>query len=102
TDVPGAGAAVDAHYHAAVVLAYYKERHGRNSIDGQGGPLISTAHFGTAFDNAAWDGTGMIYGDGGQLFLPLSVGLDVVGHEFTHGVTERTSGLVYMNQSGAL
>lgn len=102
TGVPGAGAAVDAHYHASAVLKYYKEKFDRNSIDGNGGALISTAHFGRAFDNAAWDGTGMIYGDGGQLFLPLSVGVDVVGHEFTHGITQRTSNLIYENQSGAL
>jgi thermolysin len=44
----------------------------------------------------------MIYGDGGQIFRALSVSLDVVGHEFTHGVTEKTSNLVYQNQSGAL
>lgn len=42
----------------------------------------------------------MVYGhmDG----VPLSVGLDVVGHEMTHGVTEHSAGLVYLNQSGAL
>ncbi len=34
--------------------------------------------------------------------LPLSGGLDVVGHELTHGVTEFTSGLIYENESGAL
>ncbi|MET8419933.1 hypothetical protein ABZV41_30790 [Streptomyces sp. NPDC005098] len=34
--------------------------------------------------------------------VPLSVGLDVVGHEMTHGVTEHSAGLVYLNQSGAL
>ena len=27
---------------------------------------------------------------------------DVVGHEMTHGVTERTSNLVYWGQSGAM
>src|SRR5690606_1625426 len=86
TDVPGAGAAVDAHFNAAVVLRYYRETHARNSIDGNGGALISTVHFGTNFENAAWDGVGMIYGDGGQTFRALSVSLDVVGHEFTHGV----------------
>jgi bacillolysin len=32
---------------------------------------------------------------------PLSV-LDVVGHEITHAVTEKTSALVYQNESGAL
>ena len=52
--------------------------------------MLSTAHFGRAYENAAWDGTGMLYGDGDTLFRPLSSGLDVVAHEFTHGVTDAT------------
>ena len=45
----------------------------------------------------------MTYGDGdGRTCLPLSGGLDVDGHEMTHGVTEFTSGLIYENESGAL
>lgn len=102
TGVTGAGAAVDAHAYAAVVHKYYKERHQRNAIDGLGGAMESTVHFGVAYDNAFWDGSGMSYGDGGQVFRPLSAGLDVVAHEFSHGVTERTSNLRYQNQSGAL
>jgi bacillolysin len=98
----GAGAAVDAHAYAAAVFDYYKKVHARNAIDGAGGAMLSTAHYGQAYDNAFWDGTGMSYGDGGQLFKPLSAGLDVVAHEFTHGVTEKTSNLIYKNQSGAL
>lgn len=98
----GAGAAVDAHTYAGAVFDYYKKVHARNAIDGAGGAMLSTAHFGQAYDNAFWDGTGMSYGDGGQLFRPLSAGLDVVAHEFTHGVTEKTSNLRYQGQSGAL
>jgi thermolysin len=98
----GAGAAVDAHVNAAVVLEYYKERHARNAIDGAGGALLSTVHFGRAYDNAFWDGTGMTYGDGGAGERAYSVALDVVGHEFSHGITDKTSGLIYQGQSGAL
>jgi Zn-dependent metalloprotease len=102
TDVTGAGAAVDAHVNAEKVFKYYKDHHGRSSIDGQGGAMLSTVHYGKAYDNAAWDGTGMLYGDGGDEFIPLSLALDVVGHEFTHGVTDSTSHLQYETQSGAL
>jgi thermolysin len=98
----GAGAAVDAHAYAGAVYDYYKKVHGRNSIDGMGGAMLSTVHFGQAFDNAGWDGRGMSYGDGGITFKPLSVALDVVGHEFTHGVTQHSSNLKYETQSGAL
>ena len=45
----------------------------------------------------------MMYGDGdGKTFIPLSAGLDVIGHELTHAVTEHTANLVYKNESGAL
>jgi bacillolysin len=98
----GPGAAVDAHVYAGVVFDYYKKVHARNAIDGAGAPMLSTVHFGQAYDNAFWDGSGMSYGDGGQLFKPLSAGLDVVAHEFTHGVTGATSNLNYEGQSGAL
>jgi uncharacterized protein (TIGR03382 family) len=102
TGAAGRGAAVDAHFNASVVAKYYKTVHNRNAIDGVGGTLQSTVHYGDAYDNAAWVSTGMIYGDGGELFKALSASVDVVGHEFTHGVTEKTSNLTYEDQPGAL
>jgi Zn-dependent metalloprotease len=102
TTASGPGAAVDAHFYAGVVYDYYKSVHGRNAIDGNGSPMLSAAHFGSQYDNAFWDGQSMSYGDGGQLFKPLSAGLDVCAHEFTHGVTQSTSNLDYQGQSGAL
>lgn len=103
-DAPSGDSAVDmAHDNAKVVYDFYKTVLGRNSLDGKGMPLISTVHFGKNFNNAYWDGTHMTYGDGdGRMFSSLSGGLDVVGHEMTHAVTERTSGLDYENQPGAL
>ena len=102
TGVTGAGAAVDAHVNAGIVLKYYKTVHQRDAVDGAGGALLSTVHFSQAYENAAWDGTGMIYGDGAAVFKPLSAAIDVVGHEFTHGVTQATSALAYEDQAGAL
>ncbi|MBX3188078.1 MAG: M4 family metallopeptidase [Labilithrix sp.] len=100
----GPGAAVDAHFNATAVYDYYKAKHARNAINGAGGAMISTAHFGNNYDNAFWDPQRgqMAYGDGGNLFRPLSAGLDVVAHEFTHGVTSSTSNLIYQGQSGAM
>jgi bacillolysin len=95
-------AAVDAHYYAGQVYNYYNGL-GRNSIDGNGMQIISTVHYSSRYNNAYWDGSKMTYGDGdGVQFIPLSGAYDVVGHEMTHGVTERTSNLTYSNQSGAL
>ena len=98
----GAGAAVDAHFFAGVVFDYYKKHHARNGLDGVGGDMLSAVHFGVSYDNAFWNSASMNYGDGGQLFKPLSAGVDVVGHEFTHGVTEKESALIYQGQAGAL
>ncbi len=110
-------AGVDAHYGAAKTYDYYLNVHGRNGIDGSGGPGVTTAaaatgtslitsrvHFGTSgrYNNAFWYNNRMSYGDGdGTNFTPLTT-IDICGHEMTHGVTERTANLTYSNESGAL
>lgn len=99
----GDGAVDAAHDNAGIVHAFFKQVLGRDSIDGKGMTLKSTAHYGEKFNNAYWDGLKMTYGDGdGQSFSPLSQSLDVVAHEMAHGVTERTAGLNYEHQPGAL
>ena len=96
-----------AHDGAGKVYDYYFNTFKRDGIDGRGGPMISTVHYGSDpedAENAAWIGERqqMIYGDGGKAFKPLATGLDVVAHEFTHGVTDATANLTYQGQSGAL
>ncbi|KUP04500.1 peptidase M4 [Bacillus coahuilensis m2-6] len=96
-------AEVDAHYFAGQVYDYYLNKHGRNSYDGNGATIRSTVHYSSNYNNAFWNGSQMVYGDGdGSTFKALSGSLDVVAHEITHAVTERTAGLVYENQPGAL
>lgn len=97
-------AAIDsAHNYAIATYDYYLNNHGRDSIDNAGMTLVSRAHWGRSYNNAYWDGSQMTYGDGdGIVFVPLSQDADVVAHELTHGVTERSSGLIYQNESGAL
>lgn len=102
TEVDAAGAAVDAHVNAALVLRYYESVHGRNALDGEGGALVSTVHYAIGYENAGWTGGVMVYGDGGPTYKPMAANLDVVAHEFTHGVTAATSKLVYKGESGAL
>ncbi|HEX8156282.1 MAG TPA: M4 family metallopeptidase [Solirubrobacteraceae bacterium] len=85
--------------------SFFKDVFGRNSIDGQGVKLISSVHYGQAFDNALWNGTQMIYGDGSGAIIAqgqLTKAIDVIGHELTHGITQTTAGLEYRKQSGAL
>ena len=81
----------------------YSEVYGRNSIDGAGQRLLGTVHYGKGYENAFWNGTRMVFGDGdGVIFGRFTASLDVIGHELTHGVVERTAGLEYSGQSGAL
>jgi Zn-dependent metalloprotease len=97
---------VDAHWGAGVTYEFYRAL-GRNSIDDNGMDIISVANTkafgGQPFDNAFWDGEKMVYGKGTpRNFYPFSSALDVVAHELTHGVTEFSGGLVYLNQPGAM
>ena len=45
----------------------------------------------------------MFFGDGNpSTNYPFTTALDIVAHEYTHGVTDATSKLIYVNESGAL
>jgi Zn-dependent metalloprotease len=84
---------------------FYSDVLGRNSVDDRGMELVSSVHFGSDFDNAFWNGTQMVYGDGsGRIFVKggLTAAIDVIAHELTHGVTQYTAGLEYASQPGAL
>ena len=82
---------------------FYKDVFDRDSLDGHGMRLNGYVHRGTGYNNAFWDGSQMVFGDGdGVLFTDFTKSLDVIAHELTHGITEFTAGLEYRNQSGAL
>ncbi|HKO54652.1 MAG TPA: M4 family metallopeptidase, partial [Thermoanaerobaculia bacterium] len=92
-----------AYNYAGNVYDYYKNVFARDSYDGAGAAIISSVHYSTSYNNAFWNGSQMVYGDGdGVQFGPLSKALDVDAHELTHAVTERTANLTYSNESGAL
>jgi bacillolysin len=122
-------AVVDAHAYAAYTYDYYYKRFGRRGLDNADRALRNIVHpvkrsdiftasddvFGTFYLNAFYCGDcaggSMVYGEGlpggeyltnGQRFDFLSGALDVVAHELTHGVTDFTSRLEYVNESGAL
>ncbi len=90
-----------AYDYAGSTYDYYLTTHGRDSFDNAGGALISTVHYcdpnqSCPMENAFWNGTQMVYG------TTYSRADDVVGHELTHAVTERSANLFYYMQSGAL
>ncbi|HEY6508446.1 MAG TPA: M4 family metallopeptidase, partial [Vicinamibacterales bacterium] len=114
-DAPNQRAAVDVHYGLEQFFAYLSAVHGRNGIDGSGGPFTtrghdtagtplfaSVAHYGLNYSNAFWYENKAYFGDGdGSWFAPL-VTLDIVGHELMHGVTQYTAGLQHVSESGSI
>lgn len=53
--------------------------------------MMASIHYGSKFNNAMWNGSQMIYGDGdGSIFIDFTRGNDVIGHELTHGVTQHS------------
>jgi len=98
---------VSAHHNMLVTYNYYSSTFGRKAIDDKNGAIVSITHVtqnGAGMDNAFWTGAAkaMIYGDGNTDFKPLAGGMDVAGHEMTHGVINNSADLVYQFQSGAL
>ena len=93
----------EAYDYAGDTYDFYNAVFARNSVDNKGMRLDSSVHYNHKFNNAFWDGTQMVYGDGdGQIFTRFTACIDVIGHELTHGVTQFTSALDYQAQSGAL
>lgn len=85
------------------VVKFYKTIFGRNSVDNAGMTLMSSVHYGEAYNNAMWTGSEMLYGDGdGKLFVDFTGGNDVIGHELTHGVTQNSLQLSYTGDAGGL
>jgi Zn-dependent metalloprotease len=93
----------EAYDGLGATLALYGDIYRRNSLDGAGQDLTGTVHYGNKYNNAQWNGTQMLFGDGdGTIFNRFTIAIDIIGHELTHGVTQHTAGLNYYGQSGAL
>ncbi len=103
-DPPSGDVAVDEAADGITgALGLFADVFGRSSYDGAGAPVSLTVHYGHEYDNAFWDGTQLVFGDGdGELFDRFTKPVDVLGHELTHAVTEHSAGLRYQGQSGAL
>lgn len=112
------GPTVDAHVFQGWVYDYYFKRFGRRGMDDGNIEVDSIVHplarsevirqspevIGTFINNAFYCCDGLlVFGDGdGRRFNFLAGGFDVVAHEWTHGVTDFSSNLVYRDESGAL
>ena len=125
------GASVDAHVGMGWTYDYLYRRFGRRGLNGDNVRMISLVHpvnradvvtasaevVGLYYLNAFYcplcgpDGVGLaVFGEGlppnvtfrRQRWNFLSGALDIVAHELAHAVTDFTSALLYMDESGAL
>jgi len=125
------GASVDAHVGMGWTYDYLSIRFGHQGLNNQNVRMLSLVHpvnrgdlfsataeeIGLFYLNAFYcglcgpDGFGVaVFGEGlppnillgGQRFNFFSGALDIVAHELGHAVTDFTSALLYMDESGAL
>ncbi len=91
---------VNAAFNISAAYDYFLDKHQRNSLDGEGGSITAIVRVGEDVTNAHFlpDRGWLAFGDGDN----VSGSLDIVAHEYTHGITSNSSGLIYLNQSGAL
>jgi Zn-dependent metalloprotease len=94
--------AVSALYNLGLTYDFYKNEFNRNSYDNNGADMIGIVRYtqqaGIPMLNATWNGSFMAFGNADK----FAGALDVVAHEMTHAVVQKTAELVYENQSGAL
>ena len=91
---------LDGHYCTQEFYDMMLERFDWKGIDDNGGPLkifISPAFY----INASWNGEQASFGRGDCNHGPLTT-MEVVAHEFMHGITDYTSDLVYAGEPGAI
>lgn len=117
--------AVDAHAHAGWTYDFFFKRFNRRGLNNGDIRILSIVHparredlftplggdWPVFFANAAYFGSGVVaYGVGlpqgvtsnGRTWDYTSGALDIVAHELVHGITDFTSDLIYMDESGAL
>lgn len=98
--------AVSAAQNFSATFDYFHDMHNRVSFDGNGASIVSCVDLGQNFENAFYFHFGDLdifcIGGNDNDSQNLAQALDVLAHEFTHGVTESEAGLVYSGQSGAI
>jgi len=95
----------DAHAYLGWIYDYYYLVHGRKGMDDANQENVVAVHFGTNYENAFYSPASecLYFGDGNPAAqYPYTAALDIIAHEFTHGVTAHSSGLIYQLESGAL
>gem|GEM_PF-1607583 len=99
---------VDAHYGIANSWAYFKTFYQREGPDGKATGVRGVIR--SAFrdsngviytSNASANNNIIRFGNGDGVTTGPFISMDIVGHEFTHLVIDKTANLTYANESGA-
>jgi len=98
------GISVSAHYNVGLVYDFYYLYLGRSGMNGNNMKtnIFTHSSLGGYSDNASWNGVNLNFYVSGNQRAQYAAALDVVGHEFSHGVTDYASDLIYEFQPGAL
>lgn len=96
------GTIVNAHAFVGLIYDFYYLFYGRKGIDDKNGTTIVNVHNDKYSDNAFWNGESINFCVPGTNNQQFAAALDVVCHEYSHGVTQFSSNLVYAFESGAL
>jgi Zn-dependent metalloprotease len=97
--------AVQAQWGAVMTYNYYSGQHSRASWDNASGNMIAYNNAYAGSNNACWGCTGnstIYYAGNTSAATDDWNPNDIMGHEFTHGVTQSEANLVYSYESGAL
>jgi Zn-dependent metalloprotease len=91
---------------AGDTFKFYKDVFNRSSIDNKNLSMISSCHViegsEDSYNNAAWTGEQMIYGETDKAVFKTVLLPTVVGHEMTHGVVQYEGDLTYSKDTGAM
>ena len=71
-----------------ITLRFFREVFNRHAIDGHGGRVDSSVHVSKRMGNALWTGHELAFGDGDDFAGGFTGCLDIIAHEFTHGITQ--------------
>ncbi len=96
------GTNVSAHANVGLVYDFYYLYLGRKGMDNRNMDTLIVTHNSQTSDNASWNGISLNFYVSGNQQAQYAAALDVVGHEFSHGVTDYSSDLIYEYQPGAL
>jgi Zn-dependent metalloprotease len=95
--------AVDGQIYTAAVYDWWLDVFGRNGYDDNGASMTTSVNYSAEGDNNAyWNGSEIVIWSWSSGWRSLAGCPDVIAHEWGHAITERTSGLVYQKESGAL